>query len=129
MWGHYADSHTGFCIEYNFAEVLKWCEKECKNILCCKSFMLNYPIAPVIYSDTRFDATKYMQVILQDYASKRIGCSMKEFYYPDVLTITKSILTKSIDWSYEKEWRLVSYKSQDNLTNLLQLSVLSFFRI
>ena len=108
MWGHYADSHTGFCIEYNFAEVLKWCEKECKNILGCKSFMLNYPIAPVIYSDTRFDATEYMQVILQDYASKKIGCSMKEFYYPDVLTITKSILTKSSDWSYEKEWRLVS---------------------
>ena len=33
--------------------------------------MLNYPIAPVIYSDTRFEGTGYMQVILQDYASKK----------------------------------------------------------
>lgn len=108
MWGHYADSHTGFCVEYNFAEELKWCKIECSNIMACKSFMLNYPIAPVIYRDTRFEATEYMQVILQDYASKKIGCPIKEFYYPDVLTITKSILTKSKDWSYEKEWRLVS---------------------
>lgn len=42
MWSHYADSHKGFCIEYNFKKVKpKY-----------KSF-----IFPVIYSDVKYDAT------------------------------------------------------------------------
>lgn len=42
MWSHYADSHMGFCIEYNFKKV------KLKN----RNF-----IFPVLYSEERYDAT------------------------------------------------------------------------
>lgn len=42
MWGHYAESHKGFCIEYDFSRVDSICQKY---------------IFPVIYSKRRYDAT------------------------------------------------------------------------
>lgn len=42
MWGHYSDSHKGFCIEYDFTRTDMICQKY---------------ILPVIYSNRRYDAT------------------------------------------------------------------------
>ncbi len=123
MWGHYADSHKGFCLEYNFQEVLKKCSCDCNDIRGCNNFMLNFSIAPVIYNDIRFDATTYLSTVLQDHLCKVAQIPMK-LYHEDTLIISKCLLTKSKDWEYEKEWRLFSrvyneqYKPYRMLTQL-----------
>ncbi|MDE5590235.1 MAG: DUF2971 domain-containing protein [Acetatifactor sp.] len=112
MWGHYADSHRGFCLQYDFREVLKKCSCNCHNIKGCNNFMLNFSVAPVIYSDIRFDATGYLSTLLQDYIC-RLGNIPMELYFDDTLIISKCLLTKSEDWKYENEWRLFSRAYQE----------------
>lgn len=79
MWSHYAESHTGFCIGYDFHEI-------------GKKDLRSRSIYPVIYSDERFDAT--------DVFGKNPNVN-------NILYLHQSALMKSTQWSYEKEWRLV----------------------
>lgn len=82
IWSHYAENHTGFCIEYNFRELGQ---------LNVQSRMLN----PVIYTDELFDATQYiLQPILENNNFNNLFG-----IYPTI--------SKSTKWSYEKEWRTV----------------------
>lgn len=82
MWGHYAQSHKGFCLEYNFKPIVGNCTKKCNDILQCNNLMLNYALAPIIYSPKRFDATEsYIAMILnelKDSINPQVG-----YYYPD----------------------------------------------
>ncbi len=107
MWAHYAKSHEGFCIEYDFKRYMKGCEENCGNILGCHNFMLNLTLAPVHYSGSRFDATTFLQTIFQQTLGIKLNVQLPP-YHPDVLFMIKALLVKSEDWSYEKEWRLIS---------------------
>ena len=107
MWAHYARCHEGFCIEYDFKKYLKGCEENCGNILGCHNIMLNLTLAPVHYSGSRFDATNFLKTIFQQELGTRLNVSLPP-YHADVLFMTKALLVKSEDWSYEKEWRLIS---------------------
>lgn len=107
MWAHYARCHEGFCIEYVFKKYLKGCEENCGNILGYHNFMLNLTLAPVHYSGSRFDATNFLKTIFQQELGTRLNVSLPP-YHADVLFMTKALLVKSEDWSYEKEWRLIS---------------------
>lgn len=107
MWAHYARCHEGFCIEYDFKKYLKGCEENCGNILGYHNFMLNLTLAPVHYSGSRFDATNFLKTIFQQELGTRLNVSLPP-YHADVLFMTKALLVKSEDWSYEKEWRLIS---------------------
>lgn len=111
MWGHYAQSHRGFCLEYNFQPIVGDCTRKCNDILQCNNLMLNYALAPIIYSPKRFDATEsYIAMVineLKDSINSQIG-----YYYPDVLLPMKLLLSKSADWEYEKEWRLFKGEGQ-----------------
>ena len=49
MWGHYADSHRGFCIEYDFQKILTACSEKCADVQHCTSLMMSPVIAPMIY--------------------------------------------------------------------------------
>lgn len=123
MWGHYADCHRGFCLEYDFKSVLGECKYCCKNIKGCNNFMLNFSIAPVTYSDIRFDATAYLSSVLQNYLCKANQIPI-ELDCEDTLIISKCLLIKSMDWSYENEWRLFTrlypdqYKPYRMITHL-----------
>jgi len=105
MWGHYADSHKGFCLEYDFQSILKECSQNCIDIRGCNNFMLNYSLAPIIYKEERFDATAYFSTVLQALLCEQNQIPM-ELYYEDILIVSKCLLTKSMDWEYESEWRL-----------------------
>ena len=107
MWAHYAKGHDGFCVEYDFKKFMKGCEENCGNILGCHNFMLNLTLAPVHYSGSRFDATNFLKTIFQQELGTRLNVSLPP-YHADVLFMTKALLVKSEDWSYEKEWRLIS---------------------
>lgn len=79
MWSHYADSHKGFCIEYDFSEV-----KGAGMLL------------PVYYSNNR--PLFPMQIV-----SKSRDESMAELYRQ----VMMGVLTKDKVWEYENEWRII----------------------
>ena len=112
MWGHYADSHKGFCLEYDFQSILKECTQNCIDIRCCNNFMLNYSLAPIIYTKERFDATAYFSTVMQALLYEKNQIPM-DLYYEDILIVSKCMLTKSIDWEYENEWRLFTPNFND----------------
>lgn len=80
MWSHYADSHKGICVEYDFSD---------------SAVNKSQPL-PVYYSHERpqFD-WKLAGELTQEAKSKGTACLMQ------------ALLTKDEDWSYEKEWRMV----------------------
>lgn len=80
MWAHYASYHTGFCIEYDFTP------------LGAASLTTRF-LYPVFYSDLLHDHSDFMIVIDMSKANP--------------LAIVMPVLTKALDWAYEREWRLV----------------------
>lgn len=89
MWSHYASSHQGFALEYDFRPTLL------KGIENCG-------IYPVIYDDERIDASAYMAYSFL----KLNGINANN---PDALSHIKCSLHKAKLWEYEKEWRLLNY--------------------
>lgn len=83
MWSHYGESHTGFCIEYDFNRISLKDEK--------------LLIFPVFYSEKR-------PPIPWNIAISKTDDEMKRSEYDFIL----SMLTKASAWSYEKEWRILS---------------------
>lgn len=79
MWGHYAEGHSGICIEYNTQELLA--DDDIRPYL-----------HPVIYATKRFDSTG-------DYSPRKTASRKFAALLP--------ACHKSPDWSYEEEWRLV----------------------
>lgn len=81
MWAHYADYHKGFCIEY---DVRAFPPSDYRSRF----------LYPVIYTDRLYDATPhYMK-----------GVEHETF---NNLHLNLAGLSKSIDWKYEQEWRLL----------------------
>lgn len=82
MWSHYADSHKGFCIEYDFGEI-------------ADETLLNLPL-PVVYSEYR-PLIPWKAAI--DNSSENI-----EEAFADIML---GLLTKDKAWEYENEWRIL----------------------
>lgn len=83
MWAHYADNHKGICIEYN---------------LSSENSLLDEPCHPICY----VDHADYSEEINQLDNDKRNKLKVLE----------EPFLKKSIDWNYEKEWRILFNKTQ-----------------
>jgi len=81
MWGHYADSHRGFCVKYGL-----------KGYDGVNDLRLRL-LFPVMYSDALTDMTDFLA---------RSGSG--NF---NNLWVQKAALTKSKEWEYEQEWRLL----------------------
>jgi hypothetical protein len=88
MWAHYSNCHEGFCVEYNAHLFEKIC--------------LNYAR---INESILFERVKY----LKDFPLFNPDMTMDPNYLKDY------IITKSPDWEYEKEWRLI-YEPNSKLT-------------
>ncbi|QRR07820.1 DUF2971 domain-containing protein [Burkholderia sp. MS455] len=80
MWSHYANYHKGFCIEYDIKSVRP------------DDYVSRF-MYPVIYSEHPFDATPNMLQAGKDGFNN--------------LYLNLAGLIKSMDWGYEKEWRLI----------------------
>lgn len=90
MWSHYAESHTGFCLEYDIpAYSEEWKE-------------LYHNLFPVVYTNKRIDLTKLCLNWSKDGTLTQE--SLWDFY-------KFGLLSKSLDWKYQNEWRLVSCDS------------------
>lgn len=95
MWGYYANSHTGFCVEYDIHE------------LDYKNPIINH-IFPVVYSKKRLIKTDVCQMISE---LKQLRIDIKDRnehdydgYLEDIMPL---FLTKGEKWSYEREWRII----------------------
>lgn len=87
MWSHYAKSHTGFALGFDFNDPVNASVK-----------MMLYP---VFYSDKKIDVTLEMGFV------HRMSIVGDRNYSIDKLIGIKSSLFKSPDWAYEHEWRVV----------------------
>jgi len=78
MWSHYASNHKGFCLEYDFS-------------LLPTSDIRTQLLYPVIYQNEFLNVTEYLQA-------------------DDVKNIfsVRAAITKSKEWEYEKEWRIIA---------------------
>lgn len=84
MWSHYADSHKGFCIEYDFSQMQE---------------LLPFPI---FYSDER---------PLVPWKAALNNCP--ENISEATAALMLGLLTKDDAWSYENEWRILSAATED----------------
>ena len=101
MWAHYADSHKGFCLEYDMREYMT--SKDKSNISNCKPI-----IGPVHYSSHRFDATSLVIDMLESKLKSTLNIDNPTYLSDDMLSF-KCLLIKSDVWKYEKEWRLFTF--------------------
>lgn len=91
LWAHYADNHTGICIEYDL--------KNCNNLF------LKTMCFPVNYVEKN-DNT-------EDVISLVVYKNLEEGSF-----LLKTANSKSKDWEYEKEWRIVFLENYDNYIDL-----------
>jgi hypothetical protein len=90
MWAHYADSFAGLCIGYDFRKVSS-------NVLFKK---VDYVI-------------KRRVLTLEDFGYRINQGKLESFKEPiDFKTFLPLFYTKSSDWEYEKEWRLIYIKDK-----------------
>lgn len=82
MWSHYAQDHTGFCLEYDLKSL-------------GIDSMTTRMLYPILYRKDLLDVTDFIRRSLDN--EKRFNNTIGLY----------AAIVKSIEWSYEKEWRLV----------------------
>lgn len=115
MWGHYADSHKGFVLEYDLKDYIKKCLNiECTSKNKCINLGLKPLIAPIIYEENRKQGNIYIFQEILNKLNQSIN-STSSYIALDYLFLTKCLLRKSKEWEYEDEWRLFSsiYSNND----------------
>lgn len=90
MWSHYADSHKGICIEYDFSERL---QSDCQPM-------------PVYYTNAR---PKFPWKVAIDPSPQTQAEATIHFI--------NALLTKDEAWDYENEWRLL-IKAEPNVDTI-----------
>lgn len=93
MWGHYAASHTGFCVEYDLESKLS--NAKIDSLVRGGMMPCKYSKKPIFISSSLF--WKY-------YNGNRMTDNQRIQFEKSILL---SFLNKSRSWSYEKEWRLI----------------------
>lgn len=88
MWSHYADSHKGFCIEYDYSQV----DEETLNKL---------PM-PIVYSLKR-PLLPWKAMFDKSPENIQEACNL----------LMLGLLTKDSAWEYENEWRILINSSDD----------------
>lgn len=116
MWAHYADNYSGMCVEYDFSKL---------------SETLLFHLYPVYYSLKRSTNRHLERAIVEHKDLKRMN---EENCYPNDCDFIKDImslfLSKSMSWSYEKEWRiLVTYPQMHNEAQDIEDELEEFYRI
>lgn len=109
MWSHYADKHEGICIEYDLKFFL---ESNIENIAIIK---VNY-VEEIINEQGNIRIYK-----------NRLSLPDGNIYDNSNSSISKELIdilsTKSKEWEYEKEYRIIKYFNNDS--NALNLPITS----
>ena len=79
MWSHYANNHRGFCVSYN---------------LLALNQKLQFSAIPVLYTQERV-------------CLRSISLDQDALNKETMSLFIQSLTSKSPEWSYEKEWRII----------------------
>lgn len=112
MWTHYASSHTGICIEYDFSDYMNHIDQ---------SQMLLFPVN---YSDKRvtIDQTILDKIDLKNIEEEGRKDLLKLFF--------EGLYTKNSVWKYEDEIRsitLISDKTNNNLRKIIANNISAIY--
>lgn len=97
MWSHYADSHKGFCIEYDYSQI--------------NPASIGILPLPIVYSTHR---PQFPWVAAFVNTTERIKESTS--------LIVEALLTKDSAWEYENEWRILIPHSINRLLPMPPIS-------
>lgn len=84
MWSHYAESHTGVCVEW--------------------------VIAPMAFA--RAEANLHLAQYPVCYTTQLPTICLSEILFAPHQVLPNFLATKHSDWAYEKEWRLVNFEGK-----------------
>ena len=105
MWSHYANKHTGFCVEYNFFKSNDW--------------DVSIRLFPVIYSGDRGQIPSSLFDISD---INNIQISTNKQAISDLMLL---LLYKSKIWEYEAEWRIIGEQKLLTDGHLKELPIVS----
>lgn len=97
MWSHYADQHEGFCVEYAVRQL-----------------------------DLAVTNPSFSQHYVQ-YVTKLPELCLSEVLFSPHQVVNRMLATKTVEWAYEREWRLVHYETKGGKVDMpqhMQLSAL-----
>lgn len=112
MWSHYADNHKGFCVEYDLSSLhainhlqlanYEFYEHKKAYIDERNKFIIKAGLFPIEYTSRRVNipVTKLNKVKLNSSGDLKYNTNIDELIY-------KTLVVKSSNWSYEKEWRII----------------------
>lgn len=105
MWSYYAEKHTGICVEYDFSKMF--------------SSLPDAFLLPVHYSEKRplLNLEKIYNPVTKQFYKNEVA---KEF--PSIM---RSLITKSLEWDREKEWRLISFSIDHASARAVRLPIIS----
>jgi len=106
MWSHYANKHTGICVEYDFSGPMTAAPN---SLLLPVEYTSMRPMIPIEKIVSITDA----EVEIED---DKIGA-----IYPEIL---KALVTKSSIWEYEQEWRHIVFVKEEK-DRLVHLPIIS----
>lgn len=96
MWSHYAKNHEGLCVEYD----IKWLKDDPHKIL--------EHLFPIIYRKSRHYIRDITSLIDSHSELTRAVRDETDYCGDECLDdILPMFLSKSMEWEYEKEWRIL----------------------
>lgn len=115
MWDRYASGYTGFALEYDLTRALMGKEEDPKEQL--------YPaLYPVIYSDSKYDAT--VITVWNLFNELYIEKGLAPAPCPDLLYLRKAFLYKdAVGYSHEREWRLMCTCEKAKDSKFLEIEI------
>ena len=106
MWSHYANKHTGFCVEYDFSKCTNWTALT--------------TLFPVIYSKNR----PHFPMSIFEQSNNFKDITVKEGN-DSIISLIRLLLIKSDIWRYEEEWRIIGLQNQLIDKHLLELDIVT----
>ena len=100
LWAFYCNNSQGFCIEYDFNKAKDFDIEKKKKLLNTYQ---------VIYSD-KVEDYSFVNMLKWLLTGKKDD----ELYLQANLDLFTQLMTKQADWSFEKEWRIMLAKLEDN---------------
>jgi hypothetical protein len=94
MWAHYSDNYNGICVGYSFDKLSEYVSEQNRHLARSREFIAQHG---GINLDAQIERTFHLLKV--DYVAK---------FPNDFSNPLQAVRTKTADWSYEREWRLVT---------------------
>lgn len=106
MWSHYANKHTGICVEYDFSRLFS---TAANTLLFPVTYTNKRPLFPIDKLDIGIDG------------KVKDGQTLPAEAIPEII---KALTVKSKVWEYEREWRHIAF-TKDAPDRLVKLPIIS----